>query len=166
MGKKKKSTNNSDEVVVGLPTSLKILILLSFLGFVASMVLDSSNYLAYDNIESLKESNDQAAYEAIEDQVDFLEEHGYDISEKGLKRVSKMYFYRGVIDVIVLLGVALMYTRLRLGFTIYVIFQLAYITLPFTMFGLESLYLTDYGGILITLVYIGLFSTQRKYLVQ
>ena len=162
MGKKKK---DSDENGVGLPTSLKILVILSFLGFIASMVLDSSNYLAYDNIESLREANDQTAFEAIEDQIDFLEEHGYDISDKGLKRISKMYFYRGVIDIIVLLGVTLMYTRLKLGFTIYTIFQLTYIALPFSMFGLESLYLTDYGGILITLVYIGLFSTQRKYLV-
>lgn len=166
MGKKKKKDNNSDQNATGLPTSLKILIILSFLGFVASMVLDSSNYLAYDNIESLKESNDQTAFEAIEDQIEFLGEHGYDVSGKGLKRISKMYFYRGVIDVIVLLGVTLMYSRMRIGFTIYLIFELAYIALPFSMFGLESLYLTDYGGILITLVYIGLFSTQRKYLVQ
>ena len=149
-----------------MPLSLKALVILSFLGFVASMVLDASNYLAYDNLDELKNATDQTAYEKIEDQIDYLEVHHFDVSEKGLKRISKMYFYRGIIDVIVLLGVTLMYARLKLGFTIYTIFQLAYIALPFSMFGIDSLYLTEYGVILITLVYIGLFSTQRKYLIK
>lgn len=169
MGKKKNTKKASEEEIIasgGLPTSLKILAILSFLGFVAAMVLDSSNYLAYDNLDSLKSANDQTAFEAIEDQIEFLADHGFDVTEHGLKRISKMYFIRGVIDVIVLLGVTLMYARLRLGFTIYVIFQLAYIALPFSMFGLDSLHLTDYGGILITLIYILLFATQRKYLIK
>ncbi len=71
-----------------------------------------------------------------------------------------------MIDVFALLGVSMMFARLKLGFTIYAIFQITYIVVPAVMFGVAGFQIVGTGTVAITMVYIILFATQRKHLIK
>ena len=161
MGKKKQIENK-----MGLPQSLKILCILGFLGFAFSMALDTMNYLSFSSIEELKNADDQTAYEQMEDVIEFIQAKGVDVSASGIMRISKMYIFRAILDIIALLGVSMMFVRLKMGYTIYVIGELAYITIPVAMFGIPGAYITGIGGVAITLIYILLFTTQKRHLIK
>jgi len=146
------------------PKSLKVICILSFLGFAAAMAVDSGNYLSYSSIEEVMKSSE--GFEAMKDKLDIFEENGIDISESGTMRISLMYIYRAIIDILALLGVSMMFIRLKLGFVIYSIFQITYAAIPFVMFGAAGGLIVGYGSIAITLVYVGLFATQRRHLIR
>ncbi len=160
MGKKSSKPEKKEE----FPKSLRILCILSMIGFAAAMAMDAIGYLSFSSVEDLKNAVDQTGWEQMEDRLEVLSAAGVDISEAGLIRISDMYFYRAIIDILALLGVTMMFSRLKMGYTIYVIFQLAYVALPVAMFGSSGTSIVGMGSIAITLVYVGLFTTQKRYL--
>ena len=156
------------------PKSLKILCIMSFIGFALAMAQDTSFYLTYGSIQDVIESPDQTTWELLETKFDLLQDRGINIHEVDGKtinkdlsmRVSIMYIYRSILDVLALLGVSMMFIRLKLGFVIYAIFQAAYAVIPFVMFGTAGGIIVGNASIAITLVYIALFLTQKRHLIR
>jgi hypothetical protein len=156
------------------PKSLKILCIMSFIGFALAMAQDTSFYLTYGSIQDVIESSDQTTWELLETKFDLLQDRGINIHEVDGKtinkdlsmRVSIMYIYRSILDVLALLGVSMMFIRLKLGFVIYAIFQAAYAVIPFVMFGTAGGIIVGNASIAITLVYIALFLTQKRHLIR
>ena len=156
------------------PKSLKILCIMSFIGFALAMAQDTSFYLTYGSIQDVIESTDQTTWELLETKFDLLQEKGiniYEVDGKTIKedlsmRISLMYIYRSILDVLALLGVSMMFIRLKLGFVIYAIFQAAYAAIPLVMFGASGAIIVGNASIAITLVYIALFLTQKRYLIR
>jgi len=148
------------------PKSLKILCIMSFIGFALAMANDTYFYMSYGSIEEVKASADQTTWELLEDKLDLFEQNGGDISEDGTLRISLMYIYRSILDVLALLGVSMMFIRLKLGFIIYAVFQAAYAAIPFVMFGSAGGIIVGNASVAITLVYIGLFLTQKRHLIK
>ena len=89
-----------------------------------------------------------------------------DISTAITMRIALLFMIRAFIDVIALLGVSMMFIRLKLGFVIYAIFQAAYAAIPFVMFGTAGGIIVGNASIAITLVYIALFLTQKRHLIR
>ena len=147
---------------------------MSFIGFALAMAQDTSFYLTYGSIQDVVESADQSTWELLETKFDLLQEKGisiYEADEKTIKedlsmRISLMYIYRSILDVLALLGVSMMFIRLKLGFVIYAIFQAAYAAIPFVMFGVGGAIIVGNASIAITLVYIALFLTQKRHLIR
>jgi len=156
------------------PKSLKILCIMSFIGFALAMANDTYFYMTYGSLEDVKASADQVAWELIEGKLDALEAGGTNIYEADGKtiseslsaRISLMYIYRSILDVLALLGVSMMFIRLKLGFIIYAVFQAAYAAIPFVMFGSAGGIIVGNASVAITLVYIGLFLTQKRHLIK
>lgn len=169
-------TNKKIEITEKLetPNSLKILCIMSFIGFALAMAQDTSFYLTFGSIQDLIESSDQTTWELLETKFDLLQDKGITIHEadgKTIKedlstRISIMYIYRSILDVLALLGVSMMFIRLKLGFIIYAIFQAAYAIIPFVMFGAAGGLIVGNASIAITLVYIALFLTQKRHLIR
>ena len=89
---------------------------------------------------------------------------GVDVSEKGIQLIALNFFLRSTFDVLALFGVALMFYQLKIGYTIYVFFQLLYIAVPFLIFLDGAFSVVPLQITAVNLVYIGLFTTQRKHL--
>lgn len=157
--------SNKGKKKVGF-NGLKLLCILSTIGFVYAMALDSSKYLTYSNFSDSQSITDSKAYEIIEEELENWEQKGVDVSSKGISNISKLYFMRGVFDVFALLGVTLMYFRIKIGFVIYLIFQLAYVFIPFLFLGERASVVISFGSMAINLIYVALFTTQRKYLLS
>jgi len=156
------------------PKSLKILCIMSFIGFALAMANDTYFYMSYGAIEDVKASADQTTWELLETKFDLLQDKGINIHEADEKtinedlsmRISLMYIYRSILDVLALLGVSMMFIRLKLGFVIYAIFQATYASVPFVMFGTAGGLIVGNASIAITLVYIALFLTQKRHLIR
>ncbi len=156
------------------PKSLKILCIMSFIGFALAMAQDTSFYLTYGSIQDIVESSDQTTWELVETKFDLLQDKGINIHaadgttiNEGLSmRISLMYIYRSILDVLALLGVSMMFIRLKLGFVIYAIFQSTYAAIPFVMFGAAGGLIVGNASIAITLVYTALFLTQKRHLIR
>ena len=144
---------------------LKILCVLSVIGFIASMYIDAGNYYLYANIEQYKEVDDLGLLEQLEEKLSLLSQSDIYVSKEGIETIAWMFFGRGVVDVLALLGIMLMFYKLKIGFNIYVIFQLVYVALPFVMIGKNVNVVVPYELMMINLVYIALFITQRKHLI-
>jgi len=156
------------------PKSLKILCILSFVGFALAMTQDTSFYLTYASIQDVVESSDQTTWELLETKFDLLLDKGINIYEADGKtinkdlsmRISLMYIYRSIMDVLALLGVSMMFIRLKIGFVIYAIFQFSYAAIPFVMFGGSGAVIVGNASVAITLVYAALFLTQKRHLIR
>ena len=156
------------------PKSLKILCIMSFIGFALAMANDTFFYMSYGAIQDVVESADQTTWELLESKFDLVEAEGVTIYEADGKtinedlslRISLMYIYRSILDVLALLGVSMMFIRLKLGFIIYAVFQAAYAAIPFVMFGTAGGLIVGNASVAITLVYIGLFLTQKRHLIK
>ena len=144
---------------------LRILCILSVIGFVYSMANDSVNYYTYANNEELSKTNDSKLKEQIDDKMSYFNENGVDVTKEGLEKISWLYLGRSIIDVLALLGVTLMFYKLKIGFNIYVIFQICYVVIPFVIIGNKASVIIPYKEMVITMVYVALFVTQRKHLV-
>jgi hypothetical protein len=154
------------------PKSLKILCIMSFLGFAAAMVIDTVNYLSYSSIEDVMKTSQ--GFEDMSEKlqlfskndIEVFEANGKDISTATTMRIALLFMIRAFIDVIALLGVSMMFIRLKLGFVIYAIFQVSYAAIPFVMFGAAGGLIVGYDNIAITLVYVALFLTQKRHLIR
>ena len=129
------------------------------------MYIDTVNYFSYANLDQYLESQDQSLVEEIDKTLTKLEQSDIDTSEKGIDLLAWLFFGRGVIDVLALLGVMLMFYKLKIGFNIYVFFQVVYVAMPFILIGKNVNVVVPYQLMMINLVYIALFITQRKHLI-
>jgi len=146
--------------------SLKILCILSVIGFVCSMAIDSSNYYTYSNFKNLETIQDKLTYEIFEDKLENWSQLGIDTSKIGIQKISQIYLVRCIIDILALLGVALMYYRIKLGYTIYIIFQITYVISPFILLSsFNAKEIIPLSTMAINLIYVVLFSTQKKHLI-
>ena len=145
---------------------LKVLCILSFIGFIGAVAVDVQNYFIFSKIEVIETTLDQDSLEELQDTMLTWEKADVDVSDQGIKRIGDLFLYRGIVDVLALLGVILMFVRLKLGYTIYVIFQLTYVALPFVMLGAVSLAVVEPSNIAVILIYVLLFTTQRKHLIS
>ena len=144
---------------------LKILCFLSLLGFVYCMAFDSKKFLTYSSLDIDNMIEDSASYEAINNEVLRWEDAGIAVSEKGLHRISLLFLIRSILDVLALLGVALMFYRMKIGFSIYAIFQLCYVVSPLVFFGVNGTAVAPLNMMAINLIYLALFFTQKKNLL-
>ncbi len=161
--KKKKKNKTANEEVFH---ALKILCIMSFVGFILSMLVDTGNYLSFSSVEELKVAKNQVPYEKLETTIDSFESVGLDVSQRGLNKVALMYAVRTLIDVLAMVGVVLMYFEIKKGLIIYTLFQFIYVLVPFLFFGGVALVVVSYSSVAITLIYVALFTSQRKYLVK
>ena len=144
---------------------LKILCVLSVIGFIASMYIDAGNYFLFSNIDQYKSTADQVLVEQLENKLALIDDNNIDTSKEGIEMIAWMFFGRGVLDVLVLLGIMLMFYKLKIGFNIYVLFQILYVVLPFYLIGKNVNVIVPYELMMINLIYVALFITQRKHLI-
>ncbi len=166
MGRRKK--NKVSETVVQEEThrTLKVLCFMSFVGFIIAMLVDTGNFISFSSVEELKASVNQTQYEQLETQIEKWEGLGIDTSNRGLNKIGTMYALRTFIDVLAMVGVVFMFFRLRLGYFIYAFFQFVYVAIPFLFFGGVAMLIVPYSSVAITLIYVALFTTQRKHLTR
>ncbi len=163
---KKASKPLVDEVKLEVPGALKALCILSFIGFIYCLLLDSSDYLAYSTINEFRTdvNADQEALEMLEERIENFRLSDIDVSDAGLHRLSLMAIYRTIFDILAMVGTALMFFQVRKGYYIYVIGQVLYVIVPFLMFGISTFAIFGKGMVMIPIIYIGLFTTQIKHL--
>jgi len=166
MGRRKKKRAPVKVVEVQSYTTLKVLCAMSFIGFILSMLADTGNFISFGSVEELKNAIDQTQYEQLETKIEEWDKLGLDTSPSGLKNVSAMYGIRTFIDVLAMVGVVFMYFRLKIGYIIYTIFQFVYVAIPFLFFGGFALFVVEYSSVAISLIYVALFTTQRKHLIR
>ena len=167
MGRRKKKKSNLKETEQEESyTALKVLCVMSFIGFIISMLVDTGNYISFSSIEEMKMASNQLPYEQIETQLEEWNEIGVDVSKKGLDRIATMYAIRTLIDVLAMVGVVFMFYRIRVGYYIYVLFQFLYVIVPFLFFGSLALFVVPYSSVAITLIYVALFTSQQKKLTR
>ena len=94
---------------------LKILCFLSLLGFVYCMAFDSTKFLTYSSLDVDSLVEDSASYEAINNEILIWKDAGIDVSEKWLHKIALLFLIRSILDVLALLGVALMFYRMKIG---------------------------------------------------
>jgi len=90
---------------------------------------------------------------------------GIDTSEEGLMKLKDMFFYVALLNIPVLLGVMLMFFKVRIGFEIYAISQVAYMLLPIYYLGLNfypNFRALHYGDIAVMVLFIVMWGIQRK----
>jgi hypothetical protein len=145
---------------------LKILCFLSVLGFVYCMAFDSTKLLTYSSLDVDSMVEDSASYEMINNELLRWTDSEIDVSKKGLQKVSLLFLIRSILDVLALLGVALMFYRMKIGFSIYAIFQLCYVVSPFVFFGINGTAVAPLNMMAINLIYLALFFTQEKNLLS
>lgn len=144
---------------------LKILCFLSLLGFVYCMAFDSTKFLTYCTLDLDSMVEDSATYEMIHNELTRWGENEIDISPKGLQKIALLFLFRAIFDVFALLGVALMFYRMKIGFSIYSIFQLTYVFSPLLLLGIDATAVVPLNMMAINLIYVALFVTQRKHLL-
>lgn len=164
INKGKKVSVSANEVKLSVPVGLKILCVLSFLGFIYCLVRDTGDYFAYSNFEEIKESADQTAFEKLETRFADFEKNDIDTSESGRNRLAILAIYRTIFDILAMVGTALMYFRIKKGFYLYGAAQLLYVIIPFIMFGIGAMVIYDKLALVPPLIYLILFTTQFKYL--
>ena len=142
--------------------ALKLLCLLSLLGFVYCISNDTSHWAFFNHSEDLK--NNQDAFESMETLKENWKGKGLEFNELIRLKLVRFYLVRAVIDVLVLLGVALMNFKLRKGFMIYAVFQIAYIVSPFFFLDEYASVVVPISTSVIHFVYIFLFYTQYQKL--
>jgi hypothetical protein len=166
----KKSGNKKAKAEVpskmNVPSGLKFLCIMSFLGFIYYLVQDTSQYIGYANFEELRNSANQEAFEIMETKLASLESSGVDVSANGLFKISRMFIYLSIISVLAMVGTALMFFQIRKGYFIYAFFQLLYVLLPVILFAGDAFTIMDKRLLIIPLIYVALFTTQLKHLTR
>lgn len=158
----KKKESDPSEIKLEVPTSLKALCILSFIGFVFCLVRDSSDYFAYSKYDEISEGTE--AYDKMETRLAEFEKNDIDISPAGMEQLTLSATFRTIFDVLAMVGTALMFFRIKKGFYIYGAFQLLYVIVPFAMFGIGAMVVYDKLALVPPLVYLILFTTQFKHL--
>ncbi|MDG2343720.1 MAG: hypothetical protein P8L23_03995 [Flavobacteriales bacterium] len=155
-----KSSSESKDGQLYVP--LKLLCVLSLLGFVYCISNDTSHWVFFNHPEELK--SNQEAYESMETLKEDWLDQGLEFSDTTREKLVKFYLVRAIIDVLALLGVALMNFKLKKGFVIYAVFQIAYVVSPFFFLDEFATVVIPLTWSIVHLVYIFLFYSQYKKL--
>ena len=151
--------------------ALKWLCYLSFIGFLYCFVTDTGFCFAFfeasDDINLVNES-----LRAI---IENWTDKGLVYDEFMKNQLIKFYAIRIVFDILAVVGVILMFLKIKLGWTFYLIFQLAYVLSPFILLDFEfepqwpylsgfAVFVVPLFSGMIHLIYVLLFLSQKKNL--
>lgn len=151
--------------------ALKWLCLLSLIGFIYCFVSDIGFFFLFlDRISS--ESEKSSFLNLL---IDNLYENGFEFNEYLTSQLRSLYALRIVFDIFAMVGVSLMFFRIKLGWTFYWIFQVAYVLSPYIFLNFEfqaswpyftgiALVMFPLFNNMIHLVYVLLFMSQRAQL--
>lgn len=151
--------------------ALKWLCYLSFIGFIYCFVTDSGFCYAFsdasDDVNMVSES--------LRSIIENWQDQGFIYDQNVKDQLVKFYGLRIVFDILAMVGVALMFFKIKLGWTFYWIFQLAYVVSPFMILDFEliphwpylggfAVFVVPLFSAMIHLVYVLLFFSQKKNL--
>ena len=156
-----------DSKVKPISKPIIILAVLSVLGFMFSAVSDLSYFTGIEAFinDAFEEGN--PAKEVYAKNIQLWQDNGVDTSIGGLSQIKQLFLIIGILNIPVLLGVALMFFRVRIGFELYAISQAAYIIVPFYFFGFgfySNFRVLGIGDLFIMILFIVMWVIQRKNL--
>ena len=144
-----------------------ILSVLSVFGFMLSAVSDLSYFTGIEAFVSDAFEEGNPAKEVYAKNIKLWKDNGIDTSLAGLNKINQLFLIIGILNVPILLGVALMFFRVRVGFELYAISQVAYIVVPLYFFGFgfySNFRALGLGDLLIMVLFIVMWGIQRKNL--
>ena len=151
--------------------SLKWLCLLSLMGFLYCFVSDLGYFFLFlDSSENLKDSTS-----IINIIIENLADNGFGFDNYIASQLKKLYAVRIAFDIFAMVGVTMMYLKIKLGWTFYWIFQIAYFLSPYIFINIDFQstwpYFTGIAIIMfplfnnmIHLIYVLLFMSQKSKL--
>ena len=151
--------------------ALKWLCLLSLIGFIYCFVSDIGYFSLF--LDDLSVESEKSSFLNLV--IDNLGENGFEFNEYLASQLRSLYALRIVFDILAMVGVALMYLKIKLGWTFYWIFQVAYVLAPYIFLNFEfqaswpyftgiALVMFPLFNNMIHLVYVLLFMSQREQL--
>jgi hypothetical protein len=151
--------------------ALKWLCLLSLIGFIYCFVSDIGYFFLF--LDDLSVKSEKSSFLNLV--IDNLGENGFEFNEYLASQLRSLYALRIVFDILAMVGVALMYLKIKLGWTFYWIFQVAYVLAPYIFLNFEfqaswpyftgiALVMFPLFNNMIHLVYVLLFMSQREQL--
>ena len=151
--------------------ALKWLCLLSLIGFIYCFVFDLGYFTLFLDVQS----NSSQANSFLNIIIDNLSDNGFVFDQYLASQLKKLYALRIVFDLLAMVGVALMFLKIKLGWTFYWIFQVAYVLAPYIFLNFEfqaswpyftgiALVMFPLFNNMIHLVYVLLFMSQRAQL--
>jgi len=151
--------------------ALKWLCLLSLIGFIYCFVSDIGYFFLF--LDDLSAESEKSSFLNLV--IDNLGENGFEFNEYLASQLRSLYALRIVFDILAMVGVALMYLKIKLGWTFYWIFQVAYVLAPYIFLNFEfqaswpyftgiALVMFPLFNNMIHLVYVLLFMSQREQL--
>ena len=151
--------------------ALKWLCLLSLIGFIYCFVFDIGYFFLF--LDDLSVESEKSSFLNLV--IDNLGENGFEFNEYLASQLRSLYALRIVFDILAMVGVALMYLKIKLGWTFYWIFQVAYVLAPYIFLNFEfqaswpyftgiALVMFPLFNNMIHLVYVLLFMSQREQL--
>ena len=151
--------------------ALKWLCLLSLIGFIYCFVSDIGYFFLF--LDDLTVESEKSSFLNLV--IDNLGENGFEFNEYLASQLRSLYALRIVFDILAMVGVALMYLKIKLGWTFYWIFQVAYVFAPYIFLNFEfqaswpyftgiALVMFPLFNNMIHLVYVLLFMSQRAQL--
>ena len=151
--------------------ALKWLCLISLIGFIYCFVSDIGYFFLF--LDDLSVESEKSSFLNLV--IDNLGENGFEFNEYLASQLRSLYALRIVFDILAMVGVALMYLKIKLGWTFYWIFQVAYVLAPYIFLNFEfqgswpyftgiALVMFPLFNNMIHLVYVLLFMSQREQL--
>ena len=151
--------------------ALKWLCLLSLIGFIYCFVSDIGYFFLF--LDDLSVESEKSSFLNLV--IDNLGENGFEFNEYLASQLRSLYALRIVFDILAMVGVAFMYLKIKLGWTFYWIFQVAYVLAPYIFLNFEfqaswpyftgiALVMFPLFNNMIHLVYVLLFMSQREQL--
>ena len=151
--------------------ALKWLCLLSLLGFIYCFVFDLGYFTLFLDAKSINLEKNSLINLIVEN----LEDNGFQFNEYLFIQLRNLYAIRVVFDIMAMVGVGFMFFKIKIGWTFYWIFQIAYVLSPFVFLNFDFQfswpYLTGIAIVIfplfnnmIHLVYVLLFMSQKPQL--
>ena len=107
--------------------ALKWLCLLSLIGFIYCFVFDLGYFTLFLNTET----NSSQANSFLNIIIENLSDNGFVFDQYLASQLKKLYALRIVFDLLAMVGVAFMFFKIKIGWTFYWIFQVAYVLSPY-----------------------------------
>jgi hypothetical protein len=151
--------------------ALKWLCLLSLIGFIYCFVSDIGYFFLF--LDDLSVKSEKSSFLNLV--IDNLGENGFEFNEYLASQLRSLCALRIVFDILAMVGVSLMFFKIKLGWTFYWIFQVAYVLAPYIFLNFEfqatwpyftgiALVMFPLFNNMIHLVYVLLFMSQRAQL--
>lgn len=150
---------------LNVPRPIIALSVLSLIGIMMSGMSDFSWYTGIDALITGGFEEGSPAIEVYNAKKDVWEEAGIDVSTEGLMQLRQLFLAIGLLNIPVLLGVVLMFYRVKIGFQIYTVSQLAYAVVPLVFLGgnfYPHFRTLHYGDVAVTILFIIMWGIQWK----